>query len=381
MNFRFTADQLTLKQEVVKFAQSELNGELIQRDKDGCFAREQWQKCAAFGLQGLPFPREFGGHEADIVTTMLAMEGLGYGCRDSGLMFSINAQMWSVQLPLWKFGTAEQKQTYLPALISGEMIGAHGMSEPNAGSDAFSLSTRAERRGDHYILNGSKTFVTNGPVADVFVVFATVDKSKGFMGVTAFLVARDTPGLRVSPNMSKMGLRTSTMSELFFEDCEVPSTCRLGPEGNGATIFNASMEWERSAILANYVGAMEYQLARCVRYAKERRQFGKPISAFQAVADRLVDMKLRLETSRLLLYKVAWLKQTKGRCPLEAALLKLYLSEQWLHSCLDAVRIHGGYGFMTEYEVERDVRDAIGGVLYSGTSDIQRNIILRYLGL
>lgn len=381
MNFRFSADQLTLKQEVVKFAQSELNGELIQRDKDGCFARDQWQKCAEFGLQGLPFPREFGGHEADIVTTMLAMEGLGYGCRDSGLMFSINAQMWSVQLPLWKFGTAEQQQTYLPALISGEMIGAHGMSEPNAGSDAFSLNTRAERQGDRYILNGSKTFVTNGPVADVFVVFATVDKSKGFMGVTAFLVARNTPGFRISPNMSKMGLRTSTMSELFFEDCEVPSTCRLGPEGNGATIFNASMEWERSAILANDIGAMEYQLARCIRYAKERRQFGNPISTFHAVADRLVEMKLRLETSRLLLYKVAWLKQTKGRCPLEAALLKLYLSEQWLSSCLDAIRIHGGYGFMTEYEVERDLRDAIGGVLYSGTSDIQRNIILRYLGL
>ncbi len=381
MDFSFQEEQLALKKEIIKFAQNELNAGLIRRDKEGAFAKENWKKCAEFGVHGLPFPKEFGGQEADIITTMLAMEGLGYGCRDSGLLFGINAQMWSVQMPIWEFGSDEQKRKYLPGLINGELIGAHGMSEPGSGSDAFSLTTRAERRENQYILNGSKTFVTNGPVADVFLVFATVDKSQGFMGVTAFLIDRGTPGLRVGPNMSKMGLRTSTISELFLDDCAIPLTSRLGREGAGATIFNASMEWERSAILANYIGAMEYQLERCLAYAKERRQFGKPIGKFQSVANRIVDMKLRLETSRLLLYKVAWMKKTHGKCPMEAALAKLQLSEAWVASCLDAVRIHGGYGFMTEYELERDVRDSLGGVLYSGTSEIQRNIIAKYLGL
>lgn len=381
MDFTFTDEQIALKREITRFAQNELNAGLMQRDKEGRFDAELWRKCAAFGVHGLPFPKEFGGQEADVITTMLAMEGLGYGCRDSGLLFGINAQMWSVQMPVWEFGSEEQKRKYLPRLISGEIIGAHGMSEPGTGSDAFSLSTRAVRQGDRYVLNGSKTFVTNGPVAEVFVVFATIDKSAGFMGVTAFLVEKGAPGFRVGPNMSKMGLKTSTICELFFDDCEIPAASRLGREGQGASIFNASMEWERSAILANYLGAMEYQLERCIRYSNERRQFGKPIGKFQSVSNRVVEMKLRLETARLLLYKVAWLKKTQGQCPLEAALAKLYLSEAWLASCQDAIRIHGGYGFMTEYELERDVRDAFGGVLYSGTSEIQRNIIARHLGL
>jgi alkylation response protein AidB-like acyl-CoA dehydrogenase len=381
MDFSFSAEQLALKKEITDFARNELNAGLIEREKEGKFSKENWIKCAKIGIQGLPFPHEFGGAEADVITTMLAMEGLGHGCRDSGLIFGINAQMWSVQMPIWEFGTAEQKRKYLPGLIRGDIIGAHGMTEPGAGSDAFSLSTHAERKGNGYVLNGSKTFVTNGPVAEVFLVFATIDKSKGFMGVTAFLVERDTPGLRVGPNMSKMGLKTSTIGELFFDDCQIPVECRLGREGAGAQIFSASMEWERSSILANYVGAMEYQLERCIRYANERRQFGKPIGKFQSVANMIVDMKLRLETSRLLLYQVAWLKKTHGKCPMEAAMAKLYLSESWVQSCLQAIKIHGGYGFMTEYELERDLRDSIGGVLYSGTSEIQRNIIARYLGL
>jgi hypothetical protein len=381
MDFSFSDEQLALKKEITQFALHELNADLVRRDKEGAFSKENWKKCAAFGVQGLPFPKEYGGHEADVVTTMLAMEGLGYGCRDSGLVFGINAQMWSVQMPIWEFGDEEQKRKYLPRLISGEIIGGHGMSEPGSGSDAFSLTTYAERKGDSYVLNGSKTFVTNGPVAEMFVVFATVDKAKGFMGVTAFLVDKGTPGFRLGPNMSKMGLKTSPICELFLDDCAIPASCRLGREGLGANIFNASMEWERSAILANYVGAMEYQLERCIRYAKERKQFGKPIGKFQAVANRLVDMKLRLETSRLLLYQVAWKKKTLGKCPMDAALAKLYLSESWVASCMDALRIHGGYGFMTEYELERDLRDSLGGVLYSGTSEIQRNIIARHLGL
>ncbi len=381
MDFTFDEEQLALKKEVIKFAQKELNDEMIDRDKSASFSRENWNKCANFGIHGFPFPKEYGGQEADVITTMLLMEGIGYGCRDNGLVFGINAQMWSVQMPIWEFGTDQQKRQYLPGLISGDIIGGHAMSEPNSGSDAFSMNTRAEFTGHSYILNGSKTFVSNGPVADFFVVFATIDKSQGFMGVTTFLVDKNTPGLSVGPNMSKMGLKTSTISELFFDDCEIPAENRLGRTGAGASIFNASMEWERASILANYVGGMEYQLERCIAHAKKRRQFGRPIGKFQSVSNRIVDMKLRLETSRLLLYKVAWMKKTYGKCPMEAALAKLYLSENWVASSSDAIRVFGGYGFMSEYELERDLRDAYGGILYSGTSDIQKNIVAKYLGL
>ncbi len=269
----------------------------------------------------------------------------------------------------------------MPATVSGELIGAHGMSEPDSGSDAYSLRCRAERTSDGYVLNGTKMFVTNGPVADFAVVFATVNPSKGMWGVTAFLVDKGTPGFTTGSEIDKMGLRTAAMSELVFQDCEIPAENRLGPEGAGARIFNNSMAWERSCILGSNVGAMERQLETCIRYANEREQFGQSIGKFQHVARRIVDMKVRLETARLLLYKVAWLKQQGKSTGMEEALAKLYLSESFVESSLDAVKVHGGYGYMTEFEVERDVRDAIGGTLYSGTSDIQRNIIARLLGL
>jgi alkylation response protein AidB-like acyl-CoA dehydrogenase len=315
------------------------------------------------------------------MTTMLAMEGLGYGCRDNGLIFAMNAQMWSVQMPIYLHGTAEQKTKYMPGLCSGEIIGAHGMSEPDSGSDAYSLRTRAERRDGGYVLNGSKMFVTNAPVADMAVVFATVDPARKMWGITAFVVDIGTPGFSVSRDIEKMGLRSSPMGELIFEDCFLPEENRLGPEGAGARIFNSSMEWERSCILASHVGAMERQLEECVRYARERQQFGQRIGKFQSVANRIVDMKVRLETARLLLYKVAWLKKQGKAAAMEAAMAKLYLSEAFVQSGLDAVRTLGGYGYMTEFEVERDLRDAIGGTIYSGTSDIQRTIIANLLGL
>jgi alkylation response protein AidB-like acyl-CoA dehydrogenase len=235
--------------------------------------------------------------------------------------------------------------------------------------------------GDCYVLNGTKMFCTMGPVADVFVVFATVDKKKGFMGVTGFIVEKDFPGFRVSREIEKMGLRTAPFAELIFEDCRVPVENRLGREGNGAAIFDDSIEWERSGILAGLLGAMERQIERCVKYAKERTQFGKAIGKYQSIANRIVDMKVRMETARLILYKVAWMKKAHGKAPKEAAIAKLYLSESWVKSCLDAIQIHGGYGYTIEYELERDLRDSIGSTIYSGTSEIQRNLIARYLGL
>lgn len=381
MDFSWSEEQLEFKQAVIEFAQRELKADLIELDKHGQLARENWQKCADFGILSLPFPEEYGGAAEDIMTTMLTMEGLGYACKDNGLIFGMNAQLWSVQMPIFLYGTEEQKQKYLPRLCSGEIIGAHGMSEPDSGSDAYSLRSRAEKVEGGYVLNGTKMFVTNAPVSDMAVVFATVNPKRGMWGVTGFIVENGMEGYSISRDIEKMGLRTSPMGELIFQDCFVPEENRLGAEGIGARIFHSSMEWERACILGSHVGAMERQLEESIRYVNEREQFKQPIGKFQTVANRIVDMKLRLETARLLLYKVAWLKKQGKPATMEAALAKLYLAECFVASGLDAMRVHGGYGYMTEFEIERDFRDAIGGIFYSGTSDIQRNIIANLLGL
>jgi alkylation response protein AidB-like acyl-CoA dehydrogenase len=381
MDFSWSQEQLAFKNALIEFARKELDDDLVQRDRCGAFSRDLWEKCADFGIQGLLTPTEYGGQGADVMTAILLMEALGYACRDNGLIFGMAAQMLSVQMPILTFGTETQKRKYLPRLCEGRWIGAHAMSEPDSGSDAFSLKTTAELQGGHYLLNGAKTFVTNAPMADVFLTFATVDKRYGFMGVTSFIVERDFPGVKVGKPMEKMGLRTTPLAEVVFEDCVVPVENRLGKAGNGAAIFRDSMEWERGCILANYVGGMERQLETCVAYAKERKQFNKPIGKFQSVANRLVDMKVRLETGRLMLYKAAWTKANGGQAAMDTAIAKLYLSEAWVQSCLDAIQVHGGYGYMAELEVERDLRDSVAGTLYSGTSEIQRNIIAGQLGL
>lgn len=381
MDFSWTDEQLAFKKAVIEFAQKELNRDMIERDRDGEFARDLWKKCAQFGIQGLAVPEKYGGADTDILTAMLTMEGLGYGCNDNGLIFGINAQMWSVQHPILAFGSEEQKQKYLPGMVSGEIIGAHGMTEPDTGSDAYNLRSRAERVNGGYVLNGSKMFVTNAPVSDLSVVFATLDPTKGMWGITAFIVENGTQGYSISRDIEKMGLRTSPMGELILQDCFVPEENRIGPEGIGARIFNSSMEWERSCILASNLGTMERQLEKTIQYAREREQFGQPIGKYQSVANRIVDMKVRLETARLILYKVAWLKKMGKATTMEAAMAKLYLSESFVQSSLDAIQTMGGYGYMTEFEVERDLRDALGGTIYSGTSDIQKNIIARLLGL
>jgi len=317
----------------------------------------------------------------DIFHSLLAMEGLGYGWHDLGIIFGINAQMWSVQMPILTHGTAEQKEKYLPPMITGEMIGGHAMSEPSSGSDAYSMKATAKRQSGGYLINGSKTYITGGPVSDFYLVFANTSPEKGMWGVTGFIVDRDTPGVMVSPVIDKMGLRTIPMGSLELKEVFIPESSRLGPEGAGAQIFNSSMEWERSCILASNIGAMERQLETNIRYARDRRQFKQPISKFQSVSNRIVDMKVRLETARLILYKVAWLKSRGKNATMDAAIAKLYLSEMFVESSLDAIRNHGAPGILTRSGVDHDLRDSIGGLIYSGTSDIQRNIIARLLGL
>jgi L-prolyl-PCP dehydrogenase len=368
-------EQRELRDSVAAFARGTLNRGLQERDADGAFDRELWRECARIGIQGMPVPSEFGGLGLPARTIAAALEGLGYGCEDNGLIFSLNAQMWACEHPLVHFGTEEQKQRYLPGLCDGSLIAAHGMTEP------VSMSTRAVRDGSGYVLEGSKTFVTNAPDSDLFLVFAATDPALGFAGLSAFLIDRGTPGLEVGRPFSKMGLRTSHLSELFFSECRATSDALLAGEGAGMAIFNSSMRWERSLILAAAVGTMRRQLERSVAYARERVQFGQPIGGFQAVSHKLAEMRVRLETSHLMLYRMAGLLETGGATDLDAAMTKLHLSESLVQSSLDALQVHGGYGYMVETGLERDVRDALGGRLYSGTSEMQRNVIARHMGL
>lgn len=381
MDFAWTEEQTQFREAARKFALEELNDGLRERDKRGEFNLEGWRKCADFGIHGLPIPEDYGGVGADPLTTVGVLESLGYGCKDNGLIFSINAHMWTLEIPLLDFGTEDQKRKYLPRLCSGSLIGGNAMTEPGSGSDAYSLQTTAERRGDRYILNGSKTFVSNGNIGDLIIAYATLDQSIGRNGICGFLVEKGCPGLKVGRALEKMGLRTSPMAELFFEDCEVPVENLIGREGSGKNLFTHSMNWERACILASAVGTMQRLLETSIRYAKDRKQFGQSIGKFQLVATKIVDMKMRLDQAQAALYRTAWM-QSKGRSIfLEAALAKLTISENWVRCAEDALQIHGGYGYMAELEVERELRDALGSKLYSGTSEIQRIIAASLLGL
>jgi alkylation response protein AidB-like acyl-CoA dehydrogenase len=376
-----TEEQVKLQKAAIAFARESLTSNMIARDRESHFDREAWRRCADFGVLGMPIPQEYGGLGLGLTELLAVMEGLGRGTRDQGLLFSLNAHLWTNPIPILLYGTAEQRQKYLPPLCDGTLIGANAASEPDSGSDVFSMRTRATRDGDFYVLNGSKTFVSNAPIADLFVAYATVNPALGSMGITGFIIERDTPGLTVSPHLEKMGLRTSPMAEVIFDNCRIPVSQRLGREGRGVAVFECSMEWERGCILASCLGVMERQLEDCVAHARARKQFGKSIGKFQSVANRLVDMRVRIDTCRPLIYRIGVLKDRGLDATTEAAIAKLYVSESYVKSCLDAVQIFGGYGYMTEQQVERDLRDSVSSTLYSGTSEIQRNIIAKGLGL
>jgi L-prolyl-PCP dehydrogenase len=374
-------EQRSLQRSIVEFAQAQLGEDLERRDHEGIFPREEWRKCAQLGLLGMPVPTEYGGLGVSATTVAAALEGLGYGCADNGLIFSLNAHMWACEMPIVHFGTEQQKQRWLPGMCDGSLIAAHGMTEPESGSDAFSLRTTATAVDGGWVLNGSKTFVTNAPDSDLFIVFATTDRKLGFAGLCAFVLERGAPGLEIGAPFSKMGLRTSHLSEMFLSDCHVSADSLLGEPGGGMAIFNSSMRWERSLILAAAVGTMRRQLERCVAYAREREQFRTPIGSFQAISHPLADMRLRLQTSHLMLYRIAALLDAGTATDLDAAMTKLHLSEALVKSSLAALQVHGGTGYVTETGLERDLRDALGSRIYSGTSELQRNVIARHLGL
>ena len=375
-------DQHPEKVAIAEWARTELDDpNLPQRDDDCEFWPEGWQRCAERGIQGLIVDRELGGLGLDLTTAMLRFEGLGYGCADGGLVFALSSQIWTMQMALDRFGDDHQRARYLPALTSGASIGAFAMSEPDSGSDAFALTTTAEPIDGGYRLNGTKAWVTLGPVADVILVYATTNPELGRWGVTAFLVDGDTAGIDVQPNRAKMGLRTTPFADVVFADCEVPTAARLGAEGAGASIFSTAMETERAFLLAGSVGRLERQIHDTVAYANERNQFGQPIGGFQSVSHEIAEMKYAHETARLMLYKATALQRRGTPSMMAAALAKLSASEAAVAGAMSSIRVHGAKGYVTDLGVERVLRDTVGGVIYGGSSGIQRNIIARLLGL
>lgn len=381
MNFQWTEQQQALWAQTEQFARTQLNDDLVARDYTGTFVEDHWQAIARQSVFGLYIPEDYGGCGYDMVTTVYALEALGHGCPDNGLTLAVNGQMWAVQVPILHFGTDAQKQKYLPALIDGTLKGADAMTEPQTGSDALNLQTTATKTDGGYVLNGHKTYIGLGPVADLILVFASTNPKHGRWGVSAFLVNAHSDGVTLGPAEDKMGLRTSPMGDILFNDVFVPTENLLGREGAGASIFNQSMQYERSFIFASHIGSMARQMDDTIRYARERQVGGQPISKYQSVSNRVADMKIRLETARMFLYRTASIIDQGLDATLDAAMAKLVISELFVENSMDAIRVHGGQGYMTERGVERDLRDALGGIIYAGTSDIQRNLVAGLLGL
>jgi alkylation response protein AidB-like acyl-CoA dehydrogenase len=382
MDFALTEDQQIMRDQIIRFARSELNAGVQERDASHEFPRELWSKCGEMGLQGLPVPKELGGIGLDSLSTAMAIEAFGYGCRDGGLVFSICAHLLACVVPVWKNGSEAQKSTILPKLCNGSLIAVNAMTEPGTGSDAFAMSSQAVKDGDGYRLNGTKIFSSNAPVADLALFYALTDPEKGYHGgISAFLVEKGTEGFSVGQTFKKMGLHTSPIGELIFNNVYVPEENLLGQLGGGAVMFSQSMEWERICLVAAHIGTMQRLMEAAIDHAKTRKQFGQTIGKLQAVSHRIVDMKVRLEAARMLCYRGAWNLERTRAISVEASLVKLFVSESLVQTALDTVRTFGGYGFMAEYDVERSLRDSVGSILYSGTSDMQREIIARWLGL
>jgi alkylation response protein AidB-like acyl-CoA dehydrogenase len=378
VDFGWTDEQLRLRRGAVEFASARLTDGIRERDRDGTFARELWNACAEFGLQRLLTAEPLEGSGEDLLSAVAVLEGIGYGARDNGLVFSVVAHAASCE-PLATFGSDAQRQEWLPRLADGSVIGATGITEPDSGSSALTLATTAVQDGDGWVLNGSKTFVTNAPVAGLFVVYART--GQGFGGISCFVVPRETAGLSIGPSIEKMGLRTSPMALIYLDDCRVSSSSLLGAVGSGAMIFTRTMEVERVLVMAPAIGVMERLLERCVRHARQRKPGGTAIGKYQAVAQRIADMELRLDAARLLLYRAAWHRAHRGIATRESALAKLAVSEAYVELCRSAMQIFGGYGYTVEYEIERELRDALAATLYVGTSEIQRNVVAGLRGL
>ncbi len=381
LNFSFSEEQIAFRKSVVEFAEKVVAPGSGERDIEGRFDPEVWRACGEFGLCGLPIPEQYGGSGADIITTNLALEALEEGGRDSGLLLSLGAHICIGAVPIWLHGTEEQKREYLPKLCSGEWIGGFAITEPEAGSDAAGIKTRAVRDGDHWVLNGSKTFITNGPIAEIINVIAVTDPDAASSSrMSCFIVRAGTPGLEIGKVLDKSGNRSSPTSELHFHDMVVPHANMLGPEGSALwKVGFECFDWERCTMIASGIGGMEAQLRGCVEYVKQRKAFGQPIGSFEMIQDKLARMRVNVNAARWVLYHAAWLKQEGLPHQQEASIAKYFVAEVSMQNAIEAIQIFGGYGYIKEFPVERSMRDAKLASIGGGTSEIQKLIIARSL--
>jgi alkylation response protein AidB-like acyl-CoA dehydrogenase len=347
----------------------------------GFFTASEWQLCAGLGLLGLSVPEKYGGAGCGFLATARAAEAFGRGAPDMGLIFAAMAHLFACAMPIAEHGDEEVRSVMLPRLSSGEWVGANAITEEGAGSDVTRLAARAERDADAYVLTGEKSFVSNGPLADVFVVYATSQPELGYLGVSAFAIERGTPGLVVGEPFGKLGLDRCPASTVRLDRCVVPARYRLGGEGQGAAIFQAAMRWERTCLFAAYVGRVERLTALCADHARTRIQFGRPIGSNQAISHRIARMRVRLEAARLLLWRACWLLEHDEPASADVAMAKLAISEAAAESAMDAIRIFGGDGIRSDRGIERELRDAVPSLIFSGTSEMQLELIVRELGL
>lgn len=373
MNFQLTKEQENVKKMVREFAEAEVEPIAAEIDQNHRFPEENVVKMANYGMLGVPFPKEYGGAGGDHISYAITVEELSRVCASTGVICSAHTSLccW----PIYAFGTEEQRQKYLPKLLKGEHLGAFGLTEPNAGTDAAGQQTRAEDMGDHWLLNGAKVFITNGGYAEIFVVMAMTDKSKGTRGISAFIVEKSDEGFSIGKTEDKMGICASSTTELIFQNCKIPKDRLLGNIGEGFKVAMATLDGGRIGIASQALGIAQGALDVTVEYMKARKQFGKKLSQFQALQFEIADMATRIEASRLLVYKAADMKDKKLPYGKNAAMAKVYAAETAMYVTTKAVQLYGGYGYTKDYPVERMMRDAKITEIYEGTSEVQRMVI------
>ncbi|PFK05359.1 acyl-CoA dehydrogenase [Bacillus cereus] len=377
MHFKLSEEHEMIRKMVRDFARNEVASTAAERDEEERFDRALFDQMAELGLTGIPWPEEYGGIGSDYLAYVIAIEELSRVCASTGVTLSAHTSLagW----PIFKFGTEEQKQKFLRPMAEGTKIGAYGLTEPSSGSDAGGMRTTAKRDGDHYILNGSKIFITNGGIADIYVVFALTDPESKQRGTSAFIVESDTPGFSVGKKESKLGIRSSPTTEIMFEDCRIPVDNLLGEEGQGFKVAMQTLDGGRNGIAAQAVGIAQGALDASVEYARERHQFGKPIAAQQGIGFKLADMATDVEAARLLTYQAAWLESEGLPYGKESAMSKVFAGDTAMKVTTEAVQVFGGYGYTKDYPVERYMRDAKITQIYEGTQEIQRLVISRML--
>lgn len=373
MDFSTTKTQQLFLQMIREFAEKEVKPLAAEIDDEERFPAETVEKMARLGIMGIPVPKEYGGAGGDNVLYTMAVEELSRVCATTGVVVSAHTSLCCA--PIMEHGTEEQKRKYLSKLASGEWIGAFGLTEPNAGTDASAQQTTAVREGDHYVLNGNKIFITNASAANVFIIMAMTDKSQGTRGISAFIVERDFPGFSVGKKEKKLGIRGSATCELIMENCIVPAENLLGKEGKGFSIAMKTLDGGRIGIASQALGIAQGAMDETVKYTKERKQFGKPIAKFQNTQFQMADLETRIQAARLLVRRAAWKKDRKEPYSADAAMAKLFAAETAMDMTTKAVQFHGGYGYTREYPVERMMRDAKITEIYEGTSEVQRMVI------